>query len=178
MSTGLARAVPTAFASMTFEFRPDVDLITSARAFVTAFYGRVLDDPDAVSRIALASHELLENVFKYSVDGRSTFTIEVSADGDSFVLRIRVKNRATPERAREALRVIREIGELGDPGGMYQTFVRRCARERDGAGLSSGLGLARIVAEAEMRVYGEVDGDEVTIVAEGLARPAALAAPS
>ncbi len=172
MSGGVARDTKATGASMTFEFRPDVDLITSARAFVSAFFARVVDDPDAVSRIALASHELLENVFKYSVDGRSTFTIEVGADGDSYTLRIRVKNRATPERAREALRVIREIGELGDPLDMYQTFVRRCARERDG----SGLGLARIVAEAEMRVYGEVDGDEVTIVAEGLARPAARAA--
>ncbi|HSY20719.1 MAG TPA: ATP-binding protein [Polyangiaceae bacterium] len=159
-------------ASMTFEFRPDVDLITRAREFVAAFYERVLDDPDAVSRIALATHELLENVFKYSVDGRSTFAIEVGVDGDSFMLRIRVKNRATPERAHEVLRVIREIGELGDPLEMYQTFVRRCAKARDG----SGLGLARIVAEAEMRVYGEVDGDEVTIVAEGLARPATAAA--
>jgi hypothetical protein len=155
-------------ASMTFEFSPDVDLITRAREFVAAFYERVLADPDAVSRIALATHELLENVFKYSTDGRSTFAIEVGADGDSFMLRIRVRNRATPERALEALRVIREIGELGDPLEMYQTFVRRCAKHRDG----SGLGLARIVAEAEMRVYGEVDGDEVTIVAEGLARPA------
>jgi hypothetical protein len=159
-------------ASMTFEFRPDVDLITRAREFVSSFYERVLADPDAVSRIALATHELLENVFKYSVDGRSTFAIEVGADGDAFMLRIRVKNRATPERALEALRVIREIGELGDPLEMYQTFVRRCAKARDG----SGLGLARIVAEAEMRVYGEVDGDEVTIVAEGHARPAAAAA--
>ena len=170
----MSAAIPPIGASMTFEFRPDVDLITRAREFVTAFYERVLDDADAVARIALATHELLENVFKYSVDGRSTFAIEVGAAGDSFVLRIRVKNRATPERAHEVLRVIREIGALGDPLEMYQTFVRRCAKTDDG----SGLGLARIVAEAEMRVYGEVDGDEVTIVAEGLARPAALAAQS
>jgi hypothetical protein len=156
-------------ASMTFEFRPDVDLITRAREFVAAFYERVLDDPDAVSRIALATHELLENVLKYSVDGRSTFAIEVASTGETFVLRIRVRNRTTPERALQALRVIGEISEAGDPLEMYQTFIRRCAKEPDG----SGLGLARIVAEAELRVHGEVDGDEVTIVAEG---PVTLAA--
>lgn len=152
---------------MCLEFRPYVELVTRAREFVTDFYEQLLSDADAVSRVALATHELLENVVKYSSDGRSHFEIELlDLDGENTV-RIRARNRTTPERANELQRLVSEIS-LGEPLGMYQRFMRRAAARQDGG---SGLGLARIRAEAEMTVRCDVKGDEVTIVVEGLVAP-------
>lgn len=150
-------------ASLCLEFRPYGELITRAREFVTDFYEQLFTDADAVSRVALATHELLENVVKYSSDGLSHFEIElVECDGEN-VVRIRARNRTTPDRATELQRLIAEIGQSSDPFQMYQQFMRRSALRQDGG---SGLGLARIRAEAEMSVRCDVAGDEVTIVVE------------
>ncbi len=138
---------------------------------MTDFYEQLFDDADAVSRVALATHELLENVVKYSSDGRSHFEIELVEEGKGNVVRIRARNRTTPERAHELQRLIAEIAQCSDPFQMYQQFMRRSALRQDGG---SGLGLARIRAEAEMDVRCDVSGDEVTIVVEG---PVTLAGP-
>ncbi len=150
-------------ASLCLEFRPHRELVSRARVFVSDLYDGVLRDPDAVSRVALATHELLENVVKYSLDGRSHFTIDIAGVGTDRWLRIRVRNKTTPEHARDVGRVLDEIGRAGDPAVMYQHFLRRCVAEEQG----SGLGLARIVAEAELQVHCAIEGDEVTIIAEG-----------
>jgi hypothetical protein len=154
----------TAGASLCLEFRPYVELITRSREFVSDFYEQLLTDPDAVSRVALATHELIENVVKYSSDGRIHFQIELfEENGDSFV-RIKSRNKTTPERAAELERLVIEIGQDGDPLRMYQAFMRRSAQRKDGG---SGLGLARIRAEGEMDIRCDVHGDEVTIVVQG-----------
>lgn len=157
-------------ASLCLEFKPYGELITRAREFVTDFYEQLFTDADAVSRVALATHELLENVVKYSSDGRSHFEIELVESGGENLVRIRARNRTTPERANELRRLVDEIGGTSDPFEMYQQFMRRSALREDGG---SGLGLARIRAEAEMAVSCDIAGDEVTIVVEG---PVALAA--
>jgi hypothetical protein len=158
-------------ASLCLEFRPHVELVTRAREFVTDFYEQLLTDADAVSRLALATHELLENVVKYSSDGRSHFEIELFESNGESVVRIRARNRTTPERVVELRRLVDEIAGSSDPIQMYQRFMRRSAQREDGG---SGLGLARIRAEAEMTVRCDVLGDEVTIVVEG---PVVLADP-
>jgi hypothetical protein len=158
-------------ASLCLEFKPYGELITRAREFVTDFYEQLFIDADAVSRVALATHELLENVVKYSSDGRSHFEIELVESGGASVVRILARNRTTPERAKELERLIAEIGQCSDPFQMYQQFMRRSALREDGG---SGLGLARIRAEAEMAVRCHIAGDEVTIVVEG---PVELADP-
>jgi hypothetical protein len=150
--------------SLSLEFRPYIELVTCAREFVADFYEELLDDADAVSRLALATHELLENVIKYSSDGRSQFAIDVFENGGERIVRIRARNRTTPERARELAQLVEEIASTPDAFQMYQQFMRRSAARDDGG---SGLGLARIRAEAEMSLRCDVAGDEVTIVVEG-----------
>jgi hypothetical protein len=154
----------TAGAALRLEFRPYVELITRSREFVADFYEQLLIDPDAVSRVALATHELIENVVKYSSDGRIHFEIELFDEGGESFVRIKSRNKTTPERAEELGRLVLEIAEDADPFRMYQAFMRRSAQRKDGG---SGLGLARIRAEGEMDIRCDICGDEVTIVVEG-----------
>jgi hypothetical protein len=157
-------------AALRLDFRPHVDLVSSARKFVSEFYERVLSDPEAVSRVALATHELLENVIKYSSDGRSHLEIELSETSDGDMLRIRASNRTTPERAGELRQLITELEEAPDPFALYLQMMRRNALRADG----SGLGLIRIRAETEMDVRLDIRGDEVTIIVEGPVVPRSM----
>src|SRR3954463_920520 len=82
------------FCEISFEKRPE--LVSIVRRFVTDFYDRTLANPDATSRVALATHELLENAVKYSRDGRAKVRIQVTGDEHRVQVRIRTKNRAEP----------------------------------------------------------------------------------
>jgi anti-sigma regulatory factor (Ser/Thr protein kinase) len=90
----MTHSVPTSSFELTFS--PDITLISVVRRFVSTFYGHVLEDKDASSRITVATHELLENACKYSCDGETTLRIEVVDTGAG--VRIRTSNRTTPER--------------------------------------------------------------------------------
>lgn len=157
--------MPLTTTAIRLDFQPCVELISSARRFVSDFCDAYVADPDAVSRAALTTHELLENVVKYSSDGITKMEIEL-LDGKpgEAVLSIRARNRTTPERMGELIRLVDELEKTQDPLGMYlQVMIRSAAREE-----GSGLGLARIRAEAEMDIHCDVDGDEVTIIAKTL----------
>lgn len=155
---------PFTGASLRLEFRPHVELIKTARELVTQFYGQLFLNADAISRVALATHELLENIVKYASEGPCNFESELVVDRVDSAVRIRAQNRTTPERANNLVRLVAEIGANAHPLQMYQHFMRRSALRKDGG---SGLGLARIRAEAEMTVCCDVREDEITIVVEG-----------
>jgi hypothetical protein len=151
-------------AILCLDFRPHAELVTSARQFVSDFYARILSDPNLGSQVALATHELLENVIKYSTDGRGSFKIELVRTDDGRVLRIVAANRTSPERAHELRQVLDELSSAPDPMAYYQALMRRTATRADS---SAGLGLARIRAEGDMRVrFGATDDDVVSITAE------------
>jgi anti-sigma regulatory factor (Ser/Thr protein kinase) len=140
-------------------FRPNVQLVSVVRRFVTEFYQRFLSDPDGTSRVALATHELLENAVKYSKDGETTIRIEVEQTTPKIV-RIVLRNRAEPENIAAIREVLDGVNQAQDSFAFYQTLIAAKAKKREG----SGLGLARICAEGEMKVtYEVVDGD-VTII--------------
>ncbi len=148
-------------------FRPNVELISVVRRFVSSFYEQILSDPDAVSRIALSTHELLENATKYSTDGETTIRIEVTTNCEA--IRIRIWNRTQ----RENLGVLRahfeEMLQFPDPFVYYQRLIERSAKRKVG----SGLGLARLRAEADMELSCEIDDDRVCIVADTYVNPKA-----
>jgi anti-sigma regulatory factor (Ser/Thr protein kinase) len=131
------------FCELSFQRKPE--LVSIVRRFVSEFYDRTLSDPDATSRVALATHELLENAVKYSRDGRAKVRIEVSGQGERVKVRIRTKNRGSPEDALHIKKTIDEMMSM-DANVYYLSLMRRNASRTDG----SGLGLARIHAEAEM----------------------------
>jgi anti-sigma regulatory factor (Ser/Thr protein kinase) len=140
-------------------FSPNVELISVVRRFVSAFYDQVLHDKDTSSRLAVATHELLENACKYSCDGHTTLRIEV-VDGHRRA-RILLSNRATPERMADIQARFAEMSAFPDPDAYYQEMMARSMKNEGG----SGLGLARIRAEAEMTLALTSSADRLCIVA-------------
>jgi hypothetical protein len=147
------------FCELSFEKRPE--LVSVVRRFVSDFYDRTLADPDATSRVALATHELLENAVKYSRDGRAKVRIQVSGHGEKVRVRIRTKNRANPEDAEHIQRTIDEMASM-DADVYYLNLMRKNAHRKGG----SGLGLARIHAEAEMVMSVACRNGTITVSAE------------
>jgi hypothetical protein len=143
-------------------FRPSVDLISLVRRFVADFYQRVLQDHDAASRLALTTHELLENAAKYSSDGEAMLCVTVDRKGGTVL--VRTTNRATSAQ-RDTLRAcFDEIATAPDAAALYMQMLQRSAVQTSGSG---GLGLARIWAESEMALNLAVEGDNVVIRAQG-----------
>ena len=151
-------------------FNPNLELISLVRRFVSDFYDHLLIDPDATSRVALATHELLENAMGYSTSGETTLRIEIrDHDARQDQLVIRIRNRTTQQHIGDIRLLFEEMGANSDPLAFYQTLLVRNAKRQNG----SGLGLARIRAEGEMALSCEVDGDEVWVIAKTLVQKSA-----
>jgi hypothetical protein len=148
--------------SFELTFRPSVDLITIVRRFVADFYLKVTHDEDVASRLALATHELLENAAKYSTDG--TAELAMGVDPRQGAVTVRMSNRAAPEQIQRLRACFDEIAAAPDAAGLYAEMLKRSAVLATGSG---GLGLARIWAESEMAIRLVVEGDVVQIHAQG-----------
>ena len=136
-------------------FRPNIKLVSTVRRFTGEFYRRVLVDQELASRLALATHELLENAVAYAHDDETAIRIEV--DGD--LLSVRTWNRATPERLTAIRSSIDRVMAAPDPDAFYQEQMSVAAKRNDG----SGLGLARVRNEAEMTISYDIDKDKACI---------------
>jgi hypothetical protein len=162
ISPTVKAAAPDAAPSFELRFRPSSNLITVVRGFVQEFYMKVMDDQDVSSRLALATHELLENAAKYSIDGEASIQVHVQAENGTVY--VRACNRAAPEQIALLRKCFDEIEAAPDAGELYARMLRRTAVLSSGSG---GLGLARIWAESDMAIRLEVTGDLVAIHAEG-----------
>jgi hypothetical protein len=144
------------------DFSPGVDLVPLVWRFVNDLYATVLPDRDATSRVALATHELLENGVKYSADRCTGIEIEVVDDPGGKRVTIRSQNKAHPDHRAVVRALIEEIDAAPDAFAFYQKRMRQSARRSDG----SGLGLARIRAESEMSLRCDLRDDVVVVTAE------------
>ena len=154
-------AMPTSFE---LDFRPNVELISIVRRFVSDFYERMIDDADAVSRMALATHELLENAVKYSSDGATSLSITFEPREPSSVVSIRLANRASEEHIAALTAIFHEMKVYEEPFAHYQVVMARSAKRKVG----SGLGLVRVRAEGEMTMSHTIEDDRVTILAQAI----------
>lgn len=141
---------------------PNPRMVSIVRRFVEETFEKLVGDPEAIFRVSMTAHELLENGAKYAVGHRAILRLVLEErEGGGARAHIAITNETTPEHV-ERLRVrIAEINRAEDPFALYQTMMRRSSRLRD----ESGLGLARIRAEGEMNLGLEVDGNTVTIMA-------------
>jgi hypothetical protein len=138
-------------------FRPNIKLVSTVRRFIAEFFRRILADQELSSRLALATHELLENAVAYSADHETSVRIEVANNA----LNVKTWNVSSPERIAALRETIDEMNNAKDRDQHYQDMLQRASRRTDG----SGLGLARIRAEAEMTLSYEIDTTKVCIVA-------------
>ncbi|MDB4996675.1 MAG: uncharacterized protein JWM74_4107 [Myxococcaceae bacterium] len=142
-------------------FEPCVNLITLVRRFVSDFYSHVVEDEDTAGRLALATHELLENSAKYVSAGETA--LHIALDREAGAVLVRTRNRADPAQIALLQKTFDEIAAAPDSAQYFKTVLRRSALEPVG----SGLGLARIRSEGEMVLRLVVRGDEVEIHARG-----------
>jgi two-component sensor histidine kinase len=142
-------------------FRPTVATINEARRLVATLYGPLLANLDLADRVALATHEMLENALKYSVDGATVVRVELSHSRGPRSVTIETRNLLSPERRAGLDEVFAEMARFGNAHEFYQFAMRRTRTLRHG----SGLGLARIWAECDMRITHKFEGDEARVTA-------------
>ena len=153
---------PTSFE---LTFSPDIELVTGVRDFVEALYRRILQDGNLSGRVAIATHELLENAVKYTIDGPTYLRVEVIMPTDGArAVSIQTRNRADERHVSTLLGYLGEIRASDDPDAYYLQRMRQAARDTQ----VSQLGLARVRCEAEMQLSCTVEGNTVTIHAEAM----------
>lgn len=143
-------------------FSPNADLIPTVRRFIQDFYQRVLQDEDITSHVVIATHELLENAVKYSSDQQSSIRVSVrrvaGEDGAAAGVRVVIEtaNRAASGNLDELQALLDEMKQGDDRATFYRKVMKRSAKRTTG----SGLGIARLYAESEMKI--EIKMDEAT----------------
>jgi hypothetical protein len=144
--------------ALRLELRMDANplLVSVTRRFVEQALGTILDDADLVSRAAMAAHELLENAAKYARQGKAELSVVLDQAGR---LTLRLCNSASPAHIDRLREIFATIQRCDDPLVMYLGLMRRNAHDMD----VSGLGLARIRAEGDMKLDLDIDGEVATI---------------
>lgn len=139
-------------------------IVSPTRRLVEAKLAPALDDEDAVFRVAMTAHELLENAAKYASDGKARLEVDISPRGDDAIVRVVVTNNSTQEHIDHLGICYAEMNAETDAMAHYFALMRRNAK----AGSLSRLGLARVRAEGEMDIEVDIKGEEVKIVASGI----------
>lgn len=135
-------------------------LASKVREMLFSISNEFLDGDEAHS-VAMTGHELLENVVKYSTVGTSSFDLQIVERGDAAHVCILTRNHTTTEHGSNARQLVQRIAAASDPGAVYDELVAGSPSRR-----GSGLGLARLRAEADMHVACTEEEDVISIVAE------------
>ncbi len=147
-------------ASIHWNVPPPQALASGVRELLSGVYKELLE-ADEIHSAAMAAHELVENLVKYSAGGTSSFEIEIRENGDRAFVRLQTRNRAVAEHIRGAQQLVERMGGSADPITVYDELVATSPHRK-----GSGLGLARIRAEAGMDLVYSAEGGFITIVAE------------
>ena len=139
-----------------FEVRGEISVsdVPDVRRFVDKFHRKLVTDADKRSRVAVATHELLENAIKFSADGSAWLRIEI-IDG---ALCITTRNRARHADLDVLTNIARELSSAPDAMTFYLDLMQRSP-----ADVRGGLGLGRVAAEGEMTIGLALDGDVVEV---------------
>ena len=145
------------------EFRPSEPLVSSISQLVSDFCEVGLTDRDVSYRFRMAAHELAENITKYSTADIVSLEVELFEMSGVHTLSMKTKNEASPERLEEVERRLKALKCFPDPIELYDRLIEETATV-DGM---SGLGLARIRAEAGLSFDYSIDGNELTVIVQG-----------
>jgi hypothetical protein len=144
-------------------FGPTMVLILLVRQFISDFYDRLLDR-EGGQMVAMVTHELLENALKYSAEDKATLAIEVVPEGANRRVVIKIRNRSSEEHIRPLQALLDSMQRHPDPMEHYVALMRETSKRKEG----SGLGLARLRAEAGMDLRLDLDGSDVCLTAQCL----------
>jgi hypothetical protein len=144
-----------------FERPPTIRMISTTRSFVQDLYGPVIGFDNA-ARLAMVTHELMENLAKYAKTGPVELEIGFGDGSAQRDVRISTTNAVEASQLPELEELLAEVAQSSDPRAMFQSFINRSVQRETG----SRLGLARIRAEAGMQLYWEVNETTVVIRAE------------
>lgn len=133
-------------------------MVSVVRRFIETVAERLGVDENGSVAIAMAAHELAENVTKYSVDRHATVSLDVLPEGEQSRLILTVTNVGHPNHIDRLKGLFRAIEEAPDPMSLYFSLMAKPVPEGE-----SGLGLARIQAEADMKLGLRVEGNRVSI---------------
>ncbi len=145
------------FVSLTFT--PDEHLVTAVSRLVSDFCRTLMASMDTAWRFYMAAQELAENITKYSTSGDVTLQVELEEVDGAHVMRVFARNQAAPEQLAAVSKRLAEIKESTNPTALYDRIAREIAPHGD----ISGLGLARIRAEAGLDLDYQIEGNELTI---------------
>ena len=146
-------------AHLELTFSPSLGLVSMVRRFVNDFCMQIIADADVASQVGLATHEMLENSARYSLDSRTTIRVEVEAEHDASVVTIETRNSTGLEHMSALRSLVDEISSAPDAFRHYQVLMERSMKRTDG----SGLGLGRIRAESDMALAYAFDDNVVTL---------------
>lgn len=139
-------------------------MVSVVRRFVESAAEQLGVDEDASIAIAMAVHELAENIAKYGIDRQGVIRLDVRPeDAGRSRLVITVTNEAHPHHIDRLKEHFREMNAAPDPMGHYFALLARDTPDGE-----SGIGLARIQAEADMRLGLSVAGTRVSVSATSL----------
>src|SRR5579871_2449648 len=145
------------------EFEPHLSLVSTIRQFLAELVERAVG-PDAAARIEIAAQELVENAVKACSAGSVAVELELARGARGVRANLETANTSTQWNFLCAQRAIDDAALADNASAYYQTLMRRAAGRTEG----SGLGIGRIIAEAEMKVSCEREGERVTVRATAL----------
>ncbi len=149
-------------ASIELALTPGQNLVSTVRRFVAELCADLLGDARMTTRIALATHELLDNGARHSLDGRASIRVGLRREETAVVVQIQTTNHASPANIARLASALDDIAESPNVSGHYLILLRRAAERSRNA----GLGLGRVRAEADMRLSHGVEGDLVILRAD------------
>jgi hypothetical protein len=154
--------IAAARTAVSFSLERSHNLAGKIANWLIDFCQMTIEDLETTSRLHMAAHELVENVLKYGSTPEIALEFELERGAEVSIVRLRTRNTAEPEQLREVARRVSELRAAVDPVAYYDRLIRSTAPM---VGMS-GLGLARIVAEAGLDVDCTVEGKEVSIVVQ------------
>ena len=143
------------------EFTPNLRLVPIVRRFVSDFYGEVFDDEEVVSRLALSTHELMENAIQHNSGGDARLLVELRDVEGEKRISVSIRNPTWPESISRLSRLMEAMDRAPDPLQFYLQLMSQSARQTEG----SGLGLTRIRVEGQMQLSHTIKGEWVEITA-------------
>jgi hypothetical protein len=146
---------------------PNPRFVSVVRRFVEATFERLLEDPEVVYRVAMTAHELIENAAKYSLGSKALLRVSFQREGEAALVSLYLANETTANHIDRLRERVAAIANAPDPFLHYQRLMRLTARTSD----ESGLGLARIRAEAEMSLSLDIRGSTVGLLATARVTP-------